>query len=74
MVRDLIRAVGKWVSSHRTTMSLLNNGSLLIIVWIQLCSAHDRLMQQAFGNIVLIIVASVLLHFVFVAFNWPMIV
>ncbi len=54
-------------------MSLLNNGVLIVIVWIQLCSAHDRLMQQPFQDIVLIIFASVLLHFAFVAFNWPMI-
>ncbi len=73
VVRDLIKPVARWVSSHRVTMSLLNNGALLVIVWVQLCSAHDRLMQQAFKDIVLIIVAAVLLHFVFVAINWPMI-
>lgn len=72
-IRDIVKPVARWVSSHRVTMSLLNNGALLVIVWIQLCSAHDRLMQQAFKNIVLIIVAAVLLHFVFVAINWPMI-
>ena len=72
-IRDLVKPVARWVSSHRVTMSLLNNGALLVIVWIQLCSAHDRLMQQAFKNIVLIIVSAVLLHFIFVAINWPMI-
>ena len=65
--------MARWVSGHRVTMSLLNNGSLLVIVWTQLCSAHDRLVQQPFRDIVIIIVAAVLLHFIFVAFNWPMI-
>jgi hypothetical protein len=54
-------------------MGLLNNGTLIILVWVQLCSAHDRLFQQPFQDIVIIIVAAVLLHFCFVAINWPMV-
>ena len=72
-VRDAIPPIAKWVSGHRVTMSLLNNGTLLVIVWIQLCSAHDKIVQQPFKDIVLIIVAAVLLHFVFVAINWPLV-
>ena len=54
-------------------MGLLNNGTLIIIVWIQLCSAHKKIFQQPFQDIVLIIIGAVLLHFVFVAINWPLV-
>ncbi len=42
VVREAVPPVGRWVSAHRTFMSLANNGSLIVIVWIQLCSAHDK--------------------------------
>ena len=73
IIRELIPPVGKWVSSNRVTMGLLNNGTLIIIVWIQLCSAHKKIFQQPFQDIVLIIIGAVLLHFVFVAINWPLV-
>ncbi|CAK0786867.1 hypothetical protein CVIRNUC_010081 [Coccomyxa viridis] len=73
VIRELIPPVGKWVSSNRVTMGLLNNGTLIIIVWIQLCSAHRKIFQQPFQDIVLIIIGAVLLHFVFVAINWPLV-
>ena len=73
IIRELVPPLARWVSSNRVTMSLLNNGTLIIIVWIQLCSAHERLFQQPFQDIVLIIVGAVLLHFVFVAINWPIV-
>lgn len=65
--------MGRWVSRNRVIMGLLNNGTLIIIVWIQLSSAHERLFQQPFQDIVIIIIAAVLLHFAFVAINWPMV-
>ena len=65
--------MGRWVSGNRVTMGMLNNGTLIVIVWIQLSSAHKRLFQQPFQDIVIIIIAAVLLHFAFVAINWPMV-
>ena len=73
VIRELIPPVAKWVSSNRVTMGLLNNGTLIIIVWVQLCSAHTKIFQQPFQDIVLIIIGAVLLHFVFVAINWPLV-
>ena len=73
IIRELVPPLARWVSNNRVTMSLLNNGTLIIIVWIQLCSAHERLFQQPFQDIVLIIIGAILLHFVFVAINWPII-
>jgi len=73
IIRELIPPVAKWVSNNRITMSLLNNGTLIIIVWIQLCSAHERLFQQPFQDIVIIIIGAVLLHVVFVIINWPIV-
>lgn len=73
IIRELVPPLARWVSSNRVTMSLLNNGTLIIIVWIQLCSAHERLFQQPFQDIVIIIVGAILLHFVFVAINWPVV-
>ena len=73
IIRELVPPLARWVSSNRVTMSLLNNGTLIVIVWIQLCSAHERLFQQPFQDIVIIIIGAVLLHFVFVAINWPIV-
>ena len=73
IIRELVPPLARWVSSNRVTMSLLNNGTLIVIVWIQLCSAHERLFQQPFQDIVLIIVGAILLHFAFVAMNWPIV-
>ena len=73
IMRELVPPLARWVSNNRVTMSLLNNGTLIIIVWIQLCAAHTRLFQQPFQDIVLIIVGAILLHFVFVAINWPIV-
>lgn len=73
IIRELVPPLARWVSNNRVTMSLLNNGTLIIIVWIQLCSAHKRLFQQPFQDIVLIIIGAILLHFVFVAINWPIV-
>ena len=73
ILRELVPPLARWVSNNRVTMSLLNNGTLIVIVWIQLCSAHERLFQQPFQDIVIIIIAAVLLHFCFVAINWPIV-
>ena len=42
LIREAVPPVARWVSAHRTFMSLANNSSLIVIVWIQLCSAHDK--------------------------------
>ncbi len=73
IIRELLPPVAKWVSNNRITMSLLSNGTVIIIVWSQLCSAHERLFQQPFQDIVIIIIGAVLLHFAFVIINWPIV-
>lgn len=67
LLRDLVPAVGCWVKEHRVL--LINNSSLAFIIWQTLSSARDYIVNITFGTMLLVFVAALLIHLLYLAFN-----
>jgi sodium/bile acid cotransporter 7 len=63
LVRRASPGVLKWVSDHRVFLSLFSTSNLICIIWQTLSSAAPILLAQKVENIIVILVASTLLHF-----------
>ena len=67
MVRRIGGSVLKWVNNHRVFLSMFSTSNLICIIWQTLSSAAPILLAQKGEDIVIIIVASALLHLIYLA-------
>ena len=67
LVRRIGGGVLKWVSNHRVFLSMFSTSNLICIIWQTLSSAAPILLAQRGEDIVVILVASILLHFVYLS-------
>lgn len=65
LVRKSSPVVLKWVGDHRVFLSMFSTSNLICIIWQTLSSAAPILLAQKGEDIVIVLVASILLHFVF---------
>ncbi|EFN58255.1 hypothetical protein CHLNCDRAFT_20234, partial [Chlorella variabilis] len=67
--RELIRPVGRWATRYKQPLGMLSTVQLALIIWQTLSGAQDVLVQQSFLDIFIVIVAAVLMHGFYLAFN-----
>jgi len=67
--RELSPAVRSFVQRHKTALSILSNTNLAILIWQTLSSAQALIVGLPFGTMLLLIIAAVLLHTVYLIFN-----
>jgi sodium/bile acid cotransporter 7 len=69
LARDLFKPVQRFVTRYKTQLSLFSTLNLACIVWQTLSGARQTLLQQPFVAVLLVVVASSVLHLVMLAFN-----
>ncbi|EIE20487.1 hypothetical protein COCSUDRAFT_43922 [Coccomyxa subellipsoidea C-169] len=57
------------VRRHKVALSLFSHTNLALIIWQTLSGARDVLVAQPFHRVVLVILASVVMHLIYLAFN-----
>lgn len=70
LLQDLVPPVKRFVRKHKVAFGLVNNGSLIIIVWQTLSRAQDDIIDTPFGQICLLILAGIAVHVVYLAGNF----
>lgn len=71
-LREASAAAQKATARFKVELGLINNSCLIAIVWISISNSRSQLVGESPLNIFIIVVAGILLHFVFLAFNWTM--
>jgi sodium/bile acid cotransporter 7 len=69
LARDLFKPVQRFVTRYKTPLSLFSTLNLACIVWQTLSGARQTLLQQPFVAVLLVVVASSVLHCVMLLFN-----
>jgi sodium/bile acid cotransporter 7 len=67
--RELWDKVPPFCTRNKVTLGIVNNGSLVLIVWQTCSNSADDILDQSFERILPVVAGGVLLHFVFFAFN-----
>lgn len=73
VARELSRHVTQFVTTFKLQLSLFSTLNLACIVWQTLSGARDTLLQQPFTSVLLVVVASSVLHLVMLALNAVMV-
>eukprot|EP01026_Neomeris_dumetosa_P061491 TRINITY_DN5804_c0_g1_i1.p1 TRINITY_DN5804_c0_g1~~TRINITY_DN5804_c0_g1_i1.p1 ORF type:complete len:288 (-),score=33.26 TRINITY_DN5804_c0_g1_i1:685-1548(-) len=64
------KRVQEFGKQYKTELSLINNGSLVMIVWQTISSSQDSIIDTRFTSILLLIASGILLHFVYLTINY----
>ena len=74
LIGKALREISSWirnmVTKYKTALGLLNNGSLICIVWQTLSAAQQNVVHTAFGTLCLIFLAAILLHVAYLIVNF----
>jgi solute carrier family 10 (sodium/bile acid cotransporter), member 7 len=74
ILRELFAPIRRFVAAHKVGLGLLNNGSLIFIVWQTLSSSQSSVINTAFKNLALMALAAVLLHIAYLLVNGALMV
>eukprot|EP01025_Chloroclados_australasicus_P005954 TRINITY_DN11966_c0_g1_i11.p1 TRINITY_DN11966_c0_g1~~TRINITY_DN11966_c0_g1_i11.p1 ORF type:complete len:432 (-),score=31.85 TRINITY_DN11966_c0_g1_i11:2800-4095(-) len=69
VVRHTNQRILKFGKKHKVELSMVNNGSLIMVVWQTISKSQESIVNTRFTSILLLIVAGVVLHLVFLSFN-----
>eukprot|EP01025_Chloroclados_australasicus_P005345 TRINITY_DN1156_c0_g1_i3.p1 TRINITY_DN1156_c0_g1~~TRINITY_DN1156_c0_g1_i3.p1 ORF type:complete len:442 (-),score=35.60 TRINITY_DN1156_c0_g1_i3:531-1856(-) len=69
ILRHINRNIRQFGKQHKTELSLVNNGSLIMVVWQTISQSQQFIVTTSITSILLLVVAGVLLHSVFLVFN-----
>lgn len=69
-LRELSLRVQQFAKAQKTTLSLISNGSLIFIVWQTLSRSQEDLLDQKATDILIIIVAGIAMHVVYLVWNY----
>lgn len=70
VVGRLLRVrLGSWADAHRPTLTLVSNLALISVPWMKFSQSSDRLAAVAGGQLLMLIAAGLVIHFVYLAFN-----
>lgn len=69
VAREVSKHVRNFVTRYKLQLSLFSTLNLACIVWQTLSGARDTLLQQAFTSVLLIVVASSVLHLIMLVLN-----
>lgn len=62
--------VRRWIAHHKTKLSLFSTFNLVMIIWQTLSAARGVLLRQSAAHLVLVAVAAISQHLIYLAFNW----
>eukprot|EP00892_Ulva_mutabilis_P004030 jgi/Ulvmu1/199/UM001_0203.1 len=65
-----IAAVQRFVQDHKTLLMILNNGSLIMVLWQSISRSQEDITGTPFGQICLLILSGVAVHVVYLAVNF----
>ena len=68
-LRELIPAVARFATKYKEPLSMFSVANLAFIVWQTLSAAQHLLVEQQFVNILYIIIAAIVQHLIYLAFN-----
>jgi sodium/bile acid cotransporter 7 len=69
ILREYVPGVLSFVRAHKTHLSLFSNTILAMLIWQTISSGRDILVNAKFGNVLVVIVSTTLIHFVYLIFN-----
>lgn len=69
VVRETVPQVKPWQKQHKILLGLINNTSLALIIWQTISSGRGIIVNAGFGNMLIVIVSTILIHIVYLTFN-----
>ena len=69
LLRELVPPVFRFQQKHRMQLNLLSNCSLAFIIWQTLSGGRDIIVNTKFGNMLIVILATAVIHVVYLVFN-----
>lgn len=69
VVRETVPWVKQWQKQHKMLLGLINNTSLALIIWQTISSGRGIIVNAGFGNMLVVIVSTILIHIVYLIFN-----
>lgn len=73
-VRETVPRVKQWQKQHKVLLGLINNTSLALIIWQTISSGRGIIVNAGFGNMLVVIVSTILIHVVYLIFNTVVVV
>eukprot|EP01023_Acetabularia_acetabulum_P024134 TRINITY_DN2338_c0_g1_i10.p1 TRINITY_DN2338_c0_g1~~TRINITY_DN2338_c0_g1_i10.p1 ORF type:complete len:356 (-),score=17.94 TRINITY_DN2338_c0_g1_i10:1405-2472(-) len=70
VLRHCNKNIMQFGKNRKTQLSLINSGSLVMIVWQTISESQQTIMHSDVINILLLVVTGVILHFVFFGLNY----
>jgi hypothetical protein len=70
VARDYVKGVAGFTRDYKTFLSLFSTTNLAFIVWQTLSGARSLLVQQAFVNILYVILLAIAQHLLYLAINY----
>ena len=67
VLRRASPAATKWVTAHRTFLSLLSTSNLICIIWQTLSTAAPTLLAQNAGDVMIVVASSLIYHLLLLA-------
>lgn len=72
-IRELSSWVRKQAAAHKFALTMINNTSLILIVWMTVSSAQQNIVHTGFGTLCLIALAAILLHVIYLCVNFVLV-
>eukprot|EP01024_Parvocaulis_polyphysoides_P056892 TRINITY_DN602_c0_g1_i5.p1 TRINITY_DN602_c0_g1~~TRINITY_DN602_c0_g1_i5.p1 ORF type:complete len:441 (+),score=33.99 TRINITY_DN602_c0_g1_i5:121-1323(+) len=69
-VRHCNPRVLRFGKAHKVELSMLNNGSLVMVVWQTISQSQDSIVNTKFTSILLLILSGIGLHFLYLTINF----
>lgn len=70
LLREKASAAPEFTKKHKVELGLVNNTSLIVIVWMSISKSRGMLVGESAANIVIIVCAGIVLHFLLLTLNW----
>jgi sodium/bile acid cotransporter 7 len=72
LVRENVASAPRFTAKYKVELGLLNNASLVAIVWMSVSKSRGQLVGASAASIVIIVCAGVLFHLLLLCLNWTM--
>eukprot|EP01023_Acetabularia_acetabulum_P051206 TRINITY_DN5638_c0_g2_i1.p1 TRINITY_DN5638_c0_g2~~TRINITY_DN5638_c0_g2_i1.p1 ORF type:complete len:464 (-),score=27.79 TRINITY_DN5638_c0_g2_i1:1085-2371(-) len=70
IVRHCNKSIMNFGKARKTELSLINNGSLVLIVWQTISESQQTVMSTDLVSILLLVISGIIIHFVFFGLNF----
>jgi sodium/bile acid cotransporter 7 len=70
LIRHFISRVANLTKVYKSELSMLSMASLMVIVWMSLSNSRNLIMQQAPLEILLVLLTAIIIHIIYLFFNY----